>query len=93
MIHLPYIYNVYYKFVKCRVLIVYQIKIHNKCSKRPAPKSIHAWAYTTLSLRTQGSCRRSEKHTTRVGEPHLYFQLWLNTPGFLSVSTDKNLKD
>jgi hypothetical protein len=47
-----YIYNTRSQFNNCRVLIVYQVAVHNKCSKCPPPESRHSWARLIMDCRT-----------------------------------------
>jgi hypothetical protein len=79
------------------VLTAYKVTIHNKCSNWPPlyqRTQGHVFSRTVAPfLRSRLGFEWSERHQICVGEVSVHFHLELNTLGFSSVPTVKNLKD
>lgn len=91
-----YTYKTRSQFSNCRLLIVYQDILHNKCQKNYPAETVRAWTrlimdYRSLSKVT-GLLQMVWQTQKCLGEVSLYFQMELNMLGVLSVPTNKNLK-
>ena len=91
-----YIHNIRFQFRNCPVLVIHQATIHNRCSKYPSLEPTHTWAYLAIGHSHLFKCPAAVANgftsiKSELRETCLCFQFELNTPGVLSVSTDKHL--
>ena len=82
------------QFHNCSVRIVYQVTLHNKCSKYPLLESTHTWTHMNMDSLTISQVlvrlQWFNRHKRCIGVVSCHFQLELNTSGPLRVPSDVN---